>query len=93
MSILDKIETQGREALTAVEHGAAWLVGEAAQYRTALADMEASSPMVADALAAGVAFAQAHGVPVVAIENAGAAVLAAAKAFAGELTTGPGAGA
>jgi hypothetical protein len=87
MTLLDKVEAEGQAALTAVEHGAAWLVGKAAQSATALSGLEASHPMVAEALQAGNAWAAAHGVPVAAISTAAASLLAAAQAFAGELTT------
>jgi hypothetical protein len=82
MTILDTIETSGREALSAVDHAAAWLVGHVAQAATDLRTLEASDPIVGQAIAAGEAFALAHGVPVPAIEAAGEAVLAAAKGFA-----------
>ena len=85
MSILAKIETEGRSVLTAVEHAAAWLVGRVAQAEQSLQTLEASSPLVASAIEAGEAYAASHGVPVAAVENVGDAVLAAARTFGSEL--------
>ena len=91
MSILDKIEAEGQKALTWTEHAANWLVGRIAQGSASLHSLEASSPYVAEAIGAGLAKAQAAGIPVGAFENAGEAVLAAAKAMAANLSvpTGP----
>lgn len=86
MSIIDTLENAGKSALTAVEHAAAWLVGKAAQADASLHQLEADSPLVAEAIAAGKAAAESHGVPVDAIENAGLAVLGAAKNLAANLT-------
>lgn len=87
MTILTKIEAEGRAALTAIEHAAAWLVGAVATGRHDLSTLEKDSPIVADAIAAGEAAAAAHGVPVAAIDDAGAAVLNAAKDLAAGLSS------
>jgi hypothetical protein len=81
MTIVTKLETLGHKALTAVEHAAVRLVGDVATDATALQDVLASSPMYQTAWAAGQASAVAHGIPVVAIEDAFTAVMAAAQQF------------
>jgi hypothetical protein len=85
-SIIEKLETAGHEALDAVEHAAVWLVGKIAVSSESLHDLEAASPWVTQAWAAGVASAEAHGIPVTAIENVGAAILTLAKTFAAGLS-------
>ena len=89
MSLFEKIENVGHECLTAAEHGAAWLVGQVACAQASLATLEASSPLVAEAISAGIASANAHGVPVGAIENIGDEVLAGAKQLAASLASPP----
>ena len=88
-TLFEKIEAVGHEALTAVEHGAAWLVGTVATAEQSLSTLEANSPLVKTAIDAGIASAQAHGVPVGAIETIGEEILALAKQFAGSLTAPP----
>jgi len=88
-TLFDKIETVGHEFLSAVEHAAAWLVGKVASADTSLHALEAASPLVAEAIAAGEASAAAHGIPVVAIEGAGETVLGLAKQLAGSLSAPP----
>lgn len=88
-TIIEKLETLGHEALDAVEHAAVWLVGKIATASQSLHDLEASDPLVGEAIQAGIASATAHGVPVAAIENAGDAVVAAAKTFAAGLAQPP----
>lgn len=89
MSIITTLETEGHKALTAIEHAGAWLVGAVAQAEQSLTTLEASSPLVAEAVAAGEAAATAHGVPLVAVENIGEAVINAAKELAAGLTAQP----
>jgi hypothetical protein len=86
VSIIEKLENFGHETLTAIEHGAVWLVGKLAVATDSLHALEADSPWLALAWNAGVASATAHGVPVAAIEDAGSAILAAAKNFAAGLS-------
>lgn len=86
MSLIETLEEKGHEALTAVEHAAAWLVGKVATADVSLHALEASSPLVAEAIAMGEASARAHGIPIDAIENVGEAVLDAAKALAAGLS-------
>jgi hypothetical protein len=85
MTIIQKLEAFGHKCLTAAEHGAAWLVGMAATGSADLNALEKDSPLVGEAVQFGIAAAQAHGVPVGAIEDAGADVLAAAKQLAAGL--------
>ena len=85
MAILDIIETYGTHGLTALQHAAAWLVGAVATGQENLTALQASDPLVKAAVAAGVAAAQSHGVPVGDIEHMGADVLAAAKDLAAGL--------
>jgi hypothetical protein len=89
MSVINTLENVGHAAMTAVEHAAAWLVGTIATAETSLASLEATSPLVAEAIAAGEASAQAHGVPITAIADAGSAVLTAAKELAADLSSAP----
>lgn len=89
MTIIETLEAEGHKALTAVQHAAAWLVGTVATADTSLHALEATSPLVAEAIAIGEAAATAHGVPVAAIENAGEAVLAEAKTLAAGLAQPP----
>ena len=84
-TIIEKLESVGHECLTALEHGAAWLVGTVATADTGLHALEATSPLVAAAIAAGEASAVAHGVPVTMIENAGDVLLSLAKQLAAGL--------
>jgi hypothetical protein len=86
LSIVEKLEQLGHEALTAVEHAAVWLVGKLAVANASLHDLETTSPWLRSAWDAGLASATAHGVPVVAIENVGEAILTAAKEFAAGLS-------
>jgi hypothetical protein len=87
MSILDKIESTGQKSLTWVEHAAAYLVGKVAQAETNLNTLEADNPLVKEAIDAGVAKANALGIPVNDIENAATAVLQTAQDLANNLTT------
>ena len=84
MTIIETLETEGHEAMTAAEHAAAWLVGKIAVAEQSLASLEADSPLVAEAIAAGEASAVAHGVPLPAIKTLGGEVLT----LANELATG-----
>ena len=89
MTIMQNIETFGHDALTGVERAATWLVGKVAAAETSLHTLEANDPLVAEAIAAGDAWAAAHGVPTTAIETAGEDVLALAKQFASGLSAAP----
>jgi hypothetical protein len=80
-TIIEKLEQFGHEALDAVEHAALRVVAYCAATETSLQAMTAAHPLLLMAWDAGVASATAHGIPVLAIENIGAAVLAAAKQF------------
>jgi N-acetylmuramoyl-L-alanine amidase len=82
LTIIEKLETYGHEALTAAEHGAAWLVGECAKGETALTNLASTSPWITSAVAAGVAAATAHGIPVTAIEGLGSQILTLAMDLA-----------
>jgi hypothetical protein len=86
LTIVEKLEQMGHEMLDAVDHAAVWLVGTVAKGEQSLATLAADSPLLQAAWQAGVASATAHGVPVTAIENVGAAILAAAKQFADGLS-------
>ena len=85
LTIIQKLELLGHEALSAAEHGAAWLVGKCAMGETALTGLLAYSPWLAAAEQAGIAAAAAHGVPVVAIEDIGSEILGLAKELAAGL--------
>jgi hypothetical protein len=85
LTIVERLEQVGHEALTAVEHAAVWLVGKLATAETSLLALEADSPWLAEAWAEGVKSAEFHGVPVAAIENVGAAIMTAAVSFAAGL--------
>lgn len=85
MTVITTLENLGHAMMTAAEHAAAWLVGTVAQGETALNALEADSPLVATAIAAGEASALAHGIPVPAIAVAGEEVLALAKDLAAGL--------
>jgi hypothetical protein len=89
MSIITTLEAEGHKALTAIEHAGAWLVGAVAQAEVSLLSLEKSSPLIAEAIAAGEASATAHGVPIVAVEDGFNAVMAAAKELAAGLTQPP----
>lgn len=82
MDLITKLEALGVRAMTAIEHGAAWLVGAAAVAQTDVAALEKESPLVQSAVTAGLALAEKHGVPIIAVEDAGAAVLAMAQQIA-----------
>jgi hypothetical protein len=82
LTIVEKLEQLGHEALDAVEHAAVWLVGTVAKGEQSLATLAAESPLLQAAWRAGVASATAHGVPVAAIENVGSVILEAARQFA-----------
>jgi hypothetical protein len=82
MSILAKIEIEGAQVLSFIEHGAAWLVGAAAAGKKDLSDLEASNPLVTVAVNAGIAAAEKHGVDVPAVENAAQSVLTLAQEIA-----------
>jgi hypothetical protein len=82
LSIVQKLEQYGHEALTAVDHAAIRLVGFCATTEQSLANLTAESPILKLVWDAGVASATAHGIPVMAIENVFSQVLAAAQAFA-----------
>lgn len=86
MSIITTIETEGRAALTAIEHAALWLIGIVSTTETSLETIEKDSPLVAQAIAAGEAAAAAHGLPVAAIETIGEEVLSTTKTLAAGLT-------
>jgi len=88
ISIITKLENFGHEALDAIEHGAVWLVGEVSQTTDSLHELGTTRPWLVEAWNAGLAAAEAHGVPLGAIsgiEDVGAAILAAAKTFAAGL--------
>jgi hypothetical protein len=89
MSIITTLENEGHKALTAIEHAGAWLVGAVAQAEVSLSSLEASSPLIAQAIAAGEDSATAHGVPIVAVEDGFNAVMTAAKELASGLTAPP----
>jgi len=76
------------EASTVV-HAAAWLLGMATMAQKDVQTLEASSPLVRDAIAAGEAAAAAHGVPVATIVTGAEAVLALAQQI-GAASASPG---
>ena len=82
---LATVEADFAAAATRVEHAAAWLLGMAVLTRTDLRTLEAQSPLVKDAIVAGEAAAEAHGVPVVAIVTGADAVLSLAQQLAATL--------
>jgi hypothetical protein len=86
LTIIQTLENYGHEALSLAQHGAAWLVGECAKGSTALAGLEASSPWIESAIQAGTAAANAHGIPMVALEGIGSEILALAKELANGLS-------
>jgi hypothetical protein len=88
-SIITTLENEGHAALTAIQHGAAWLVGKVASAETALASLTASDPIIAEAVAWGEAAATAHGIPIVAVENIFTAIMAAAQELVAGLTAPP----
>ena len=88
LTIVQKLEQIGHEGLDAVEHAAVWLVGNIAKAEASLTALTANSPWIEAAWQSGVASATAHGIPVVAIENVGEAILAAARQFADGLAQG-----
>jgi hypothetical protein len=89
LTIIETLELRGHTALSAIQHAAKWLVGTAATESINLHDLVGSNAWVQQAWASGVKSAEAHGVPVVAMENAGEAVLAAAKDLAAGLAAPP----
>jgi hypothetical protein len=86
LTIVEKLEQFGHETLDAVEHAALRVVAYCASTETSLKAMTAAHPLLLMAWDAGVASATAHGIPVIAIENIGGAVLAAAQQFAAGLS-------
>jgi hypothetical protein len=82
LTIVQKLEQYGHEALTAVDHAAMRLVAFCATTEANLLTIEETYPFVKQALDWGNAAAAAYGLPMVPIENALASVLAAARAFA-----------
>jgi hypothetical protein len=76
---------------TAVEHAVAWLLGMATLAERDIRTLEATSPLVKDAIIAGEAAATAHGVPVARIVTGTEAVLALAQQV-GAVPTSPGSG-
>ena len=85
MSIIEKLEQEGHQALTALEHAAVWLVGTVATAETGLHKLEADNPLLATAIQMGIASATAHGVPLTGLEALGNAVLDLAKDLAAGL--------
>lgn len=66
----------------ATAHAAGWLMAKLDAVQGDVTAMEAASPLVAEALAAGKAYATAYGVPVEALETAGEALVALAQKVA-----------
>jgi hypothetical protein len=64
---------------TTVEHAVAWLLGMATLAERDIRTLEATSPLVKDAIIAGEAAATAHGVPVATIVTGAEQVLALAQ--------------
>lgn len=85
MNVIETMETEGRKALTWLQLAALRLVGESAKAGAYLGEMESEHKLVKVAIDAGIAEAEAHGLPVEAIEDAGAKVIAVAKEIAAEL--------
>lgn len=65
-------------SMSAIEHGATWLVGHAANATISLADLTAKSPLVMDAIAIGAEAAMTHGVAAPETEKNGDLLLNAA---------------
>lgn len=86
MTIVGKLEMWGHESLDAVEHAAVRLVGWCATTEQSLMTLAADHPILQTMWDEGVKSAEAHGVPVVEIEDVGSAILAAAKQFAAGLS-------
>lgn len=89
LTIVQKLEQMGHQALDATEHAAVRLVGEVAVLDTSLHNLEASSPLVQMAIQSGLQSARNYGIPVDALEVVAEDVLAAAKAFAAGLAEPP----
>ena len=82
MSLLDTIKADGAAAISAVQHGAAWLVGAATEAQQDVAEMEKDSPLVQAAVTAALGAAREHGIPAAQITTTAEDVLALAKAVA-----------
>ena len=89
LTIVQKLEQLGHAVLDAVDHAAIRLVGFCATTEQSLQTLESNSPILKLVWDAGVASATAHGIPVAAIEDVGAKILAAAKAFAEDGLSAP----
>ena len=76
---LATVEADIAAGATTVEHAAAWLLGMATLAERDLRTLEATSPLVKDAIIAGEAAATAHGVPVATIVTSAEQVLALAQ--------------
>ena len=83
MSLLDTIIAEGAAGISALRHGAAWLVGASAEAQQDLATMERDNPLVAAAVTAGLGAAREHGIPTDQIATTAEDVLALAKEIAG----------
>lgn len=81
MTLVEKLEILGHQALDWTEHAAIRLVGECAEATTALQNVERSSPLFLAVCEAGKASAIAHGIPIVPIEDEFTAVMAKAQQF------------
>lgn len=75
LTIVEKLEQFGHEALAAVDHAAMRLVAFCATTEANLLTMEETYPFVKQALDWGNATASAYGLPMVPIENALAATV------------------
>ena len=85
-SILNKLGTFMGTADAALAHAAGWLMSKLDAIDTEVASIEASSPLVAQALTAAKAYAVAHGVPVAALDGAESALVALVTKVAASTT-------
>ena len=80
--VFSKLGAWAATADAALAHAAGWLLAKVQVAQQELASIEASDPLVAEALTAAEAYANAHGVPVAAVQGVESALLALARKVA-----------
>jgi hypothetical protein len=81
-SIFAKLGVFAETADAALAHAAGWVLAKLSVVQEDVATMEATHPLIVEAIASAKAYAVAHGIPTGALENAGEALLALAQKVA-----------
>jgi hypothetical protein len=88
-STWDTVVEDGTLAMSWVQRGMLYVAGELIRLKISLDELEAGSPIIAEGLAAGKAWAIVHNIPIVPLVNEGMVMISLLGEWANSLTAPP----